>query len=558
MSDSSQREALRARVFEVAPYVACGVAFAAGALTLIAVATPALPHMRGLDVAERLIAEMPELTASIAGVALMGLASGLSRRIDAAWAATTALLASVCLYASLRHGDIVAASAAGVAALLLALTRRAFYRHSRLADLMPDQRVALGIAAAFGIAFVGALLWVGERPNWAEAPWWALITDEHLGRPGRALFFGFAAAIIVIAQRYVLTHPRGAPAPPAREDFARADMLIAGAEDALPDAQLAFTGDKSFLFAGDAFVMVARAGSSLIAMGPPTGKRAAWRDAMRTLREEGERLALRPVVYSAPPSLLPELLEFGFRVEKVGENAIVELAGFSLAGSARQKLRSARRKFVEREGAVFEVAAPPHADTHWAELAAVSGRWLEAHGGKEKGFSLGAYDQDYLARGPIALVRLHGKVIAFANIWRTADGQRGALDLMRFDPEAAPNGLMDFLFTEILLWAQSQGMRTFDLGMAPLAGLAEEKYASLFARIGRLVHERGEQFYGFQGLRSFKDKFGPAWEPRYIAAPGAWTLPLVLAEVAMLTSKSAEKPAGAGSSPPSQPEARPV
>jgi len=107
---------------------------------------------------------------------------------------------------------------------------------------------------------------------------------------------------------------------------------------------------------------------------------------------------------------------------------------------------------------------------------------------------------------------------------------------MRFDPERAPNGLMDFLFTEILLWAQSEGMRTFDLGMAPLAGLAEEKYASLFARIGRLVHERGEQFYGFQGLRAFKDKFAPRWEPRYLAAPGAWTLPIVLAEVAMLSN----------------------
>ena len=80
-------------------------------------------------------------------------------------------------------------------------------------------------------------------------------------------------------------------------------------------------------------------------MGPPVGKRAAWRDALRALREEAEQLSLRPVVYSAPPELLPELLEFGFRIEKVGENAIVELAQFSIAGSARQKLRAARKIF---------------------------------------------------------------------------------------------------------------------------------------------------------------------------------------------------------------------
>src|SRR5262249_8582809 len=100
----------------------------------------------------------------------------------------------------------------------------------------------------------------------------------------------------------------------------------------------------------------------------------------------------------------------------------------------------------------------------------------------------------------------------------------------------APHGVMDFLFTEMLLWAQGAGYRDFDLGMAPLAGLAQDEYAPLFARLGRFIYERAEPLYGFQGLRKFKEKFGPAWEPRYLAAPGAWQMPLVLADVALLTS----------------------
>lgn len=527
----------RARVFEAAPHVAAALAFAAGAFTLVAVATPALPAMRGLDALERVVEELPELTASIAGVALMGLATGLSRRVDAAWAVTTALMFAVSLYAALRHGHVAAAVTAGAITLALLLTRRAFYRHSRLIDLVPDPRVAVGIAAAFGIALMGALLWAGERPDFAEAPWWALLTGEHLGRPGRALAVAAAAAIVVGAQWYLLSRARGAPAPPASEDIAHAEAVIAAAEDALPDAQLAFTGDKSFLFADAAMTMTARGGGSLIAMGPPVGKRHDWRAALAGLRAEAERLSLRPVVYSAPPDLLPDLLDLNFRVEKIGENAIVDLKDFSLAGSARQKLRSARRKFVEREGAVFEVVAPPHAPALWETLRPVSGAWLEAHGGREKAFSLGAFDETYLSRHAIAIARIHGRIVAFANIWLTADRKRGAVDLMRHDPSNTPNGLMDFLFTEILLWAQTHGLESFDLGMAPLAGLAEDaKYASLFARVGKLVHERGEQFYGFKGLRAFKDKFDPRWEPRYIAAPGAWTLPIVLAEVAVLTN----------------------
>lgn len=527
----------RARIFEAAPHLAAALAFAAGAFTLIAVATPALPPLRGLDALERLVSELPELSASIAGVALMALATGLSRRVDAAWAATTALMFAIALYAGLRHGHAAAALIAASVALALVLTRRAFYRHSRLIDLAPDPRVALGIAAAFGIALMGALLWAGERPDFAEAPWWKLLTGDHLGRPGRALAVAAGAVILAGAQWYLLSRARGAPPPPASEDFERAEAIIASAEDALPDAQLAFTGDKSFLFVDGAMVMTARGGGSLIAMGPPVGKRATWRAALAALRADAERLSLRPVVCAAPPDLLPDLLELNFRVEKMGENAIIDLKDFSLAGSARQKLRSARRRFVEREGAVFEVLEPPHAPALWDTLRPVSDAWLAAHGGREKAFSLGAYDPAYLSRHAIAIARLQGRIVAFANIWLTGNRKRGAVDLMRHDPNDTPNGLMDFLFTEILLWAQAHGLESFDLGMAPLAGLAEDrKYASLFARAGRLVHERGEPFYGFRGLRAFKDKFNPRWEPRYIAAPGAWTLPIVLAEVALLTN----------------------
>src|SRR5262245_63394549 len=118
--NGARADAWRARVFEAAPITAAALAFAAGAMTLIAVATPALPHVRGLDAVERLISELPELSASIAGVALMGLATGLSRRIDAAWAATTALLGAVSLYAFFRHGHLAAGAGAGGAALLLA------------------------------------------------------------------------------------------------------------------------------------------------------------------------------------------------------------------------------------------------------------------------------------------------------------------------------------------------------------------------------------------------------------------------------------------------------
>jgi phosphatidylglycerol lysyltransferase len=72
--------------------------------------------------------------------------------------------------------------------------------------------------------------------------------------------------------------------------------------------------------------------------------------------------------------------------------------------------------------------------------------------------------------------------------------------------------------------------------MAPLAGLSTRRLAPLWNRFGALVFGRGERFYNFQGLKRYKDKFDPVWEPRYMAVPRGIALPLILTNVASLIS----------------------
>jgi phosphatidylglycerol lysyltransferase len=45
-----------------------------------------------------------------------------------------------------------------------------------------------------------------------------------------------------------------------------------------------------------------------------------------------------------------------------------------------------------------------------------------------------------------------------------------------------------------------------------------------------------EAFYNFQGLRAYKQKFDPEWEPRYLAYPGGLRLSRILADVAALVA----------------------
>ena len=55
-------------------------------------------------------------------------------------------------------------------------------------------------------------------------------------------------------------------------------------------------------------------------------------------------------------------------------------------------------------------------------------------------------------------------------------------------------------------------------------------------RGGATLFRHGEHFYDFQGLRAYKEKFEPVWEPRYLASPGGAALPFILANLTTLVS----------------------
>jgi lysylphosphatidylglycerol synthetase-like protein (DUF2156 family) len=137
--------------------------------------------------------------------------------------------------------------------------------------------------------------------------------------------------------------------------------------------------------------------------------------------------------------------------------------------------------------------------------------------------------------GPVLAGAGLGGLLAYAALAQapaaTLTGAVG-VDLMRFVPDAA-YGTMDFLFAEILLSAKAEGYRWFGLGMAPLSGLPDHRLAPPWSRLGRFMFRHGAHFYNFQGLRAYKEKFGPMWTPVYLLCPPR-TLPRVLPEVTAL------------------------
>jgi phosphatidylglycerol lysyltransferase len=247
-----------------------------------------------------------------------------------------------------------------------------------------------------------------------------------------------------------------------------------------------------------------------------------------------DRQGGRPAFYQVSTEALPCYLDVGMSLLKLGEEARVDLGEFSLEGPANKDLRYIVRR-AERDGLSFEVIQRERIPGMIDELAAISNAWLNRKNVGEKRFSVGFFDPVYLAEFDLGVVRLKGRVIAFANLWQGASGGTASIDLMRYLPDASPF-TMDYLFTKLLLWAKERGYQTFSLGVAPLSGLEARALAPLWNRIGALVFRRGESFYNFRGLRQYKQKFSPHWEPRYLACPGGLATARVLTDATALIS----------------------
>jgi phosphatidylglycerol lysyltransferase len=185
---------------------------------------------------------------------------------------------------------------------------------------------------------------------------------------------------------------------------------------------------------------------------------------------------------------------------------------------------------------VFEIVARAAVPRIASELRRVSESWLADKNTAEKGFSLGAFSEEYMAHFDCAVIRAQGVIVAFANLWPAPAGGELSIDLMRYD-QAAPKAVMDALFAQLMLWGAENGYEWFQLGMAPLAGLEARALAPLWHKMGNLVYAHGENFYNFEGLRSYKEKFEPQWQPRYLACPGGWwNLSIALLDTSRLIS----------------------
>lgn len=532
---------LVARIFgqwvpEIVPNILAFITFIGGAILLFSGSTPAekirMMWLKGLVPLP--IMEISHFFGSLAGILLLILAWGLQRRLNAAYLLTVALFIAGIIFSLLKGFDYEEAIILAIMLSALLPSHRHFYRKTSLLN----EPFTLGWVMAI-VSVMLCSVWIGffsyKHVEYSDELWWRFSLSGDAPRFLRATV-GVGVLILCLAV-FKLLRPvfkKPSPLPLFSSDAIRS--IVNSSKDTY--ANFALLGDKSFLLSDhkNAFIMYAINGRSWVALHDPVGPESEMPELIWKFHEMCDRHDAWTVFYEVNRKNLHIYIDLGLTLLKLGEEARVSLTNFSLEGRLHRGLRHTHHR-LEKDGYIFELIPIAQVPSLLSEFKIISDAWLAKKNITEKGFCIGFFNAEYLKNFPAGIVRKNGKIVAFVNIWQGAGKEELSIDLMRYLPDT-PNGVMDYLFIQLMLWGKQEGYRWFNLGMAPLSGLEGHALAPLWNRFGSFIFRHGEHFFNFQGLRQYKEKFGSEWEPKYLASPGGLMLPRILTNIAFLISKS--------------------
>ncbi len=478
------------------------------------------------------------------GLMLLMLAHGLRRRKRRAWQAVAALLAFDIGIHFLHSQRIVTSVVAIVTLIALLYFRDEFYAEGDqrtrwralwvfgglvvadvviglayilfarglVEDYSLGQRVQEVVAGLVGIS--GPVQWVPE----ARGDLFAILTSA-LG-----LF-----TLLVTA--YLFLRPAEPRARLGGADAARVRELLVKHGDRDSLGYFALRDDKSVIWSptGKACICYRVVSGVMLASGDPIGDPEAWPGVIGPFLDEAARHAWAPAVMGCS-ELGAEVWcrEGGLTALELGDEAIVNVADFSLSGRSMRNVRQMVNR-VAKHGYVAEVRRV--GDIPRRELDAIVRTTDSWRGSQtERGFSMalgriGAPGDDDCV---LATATEDGVVRAVLQLvpWGS-DGL--SLDLMQRD-KGAQGGLNDFLITETIKAASNLGVKRISLNFAVFRAALERGErigAGPVLRAWRSVLIFMSKWFQIESLYKFNAKFCPVWQPRFFVFPSTKDAPRI-------------------------------
>ncbi|HXW32540.1 MAG TPA: phosphatidylglycerol lysyltransferase domain-containing protein, partial [Acidimicrobiales bacterium] len=484
---------------------------------------------------------------AVAGLGLVALGRGILRGQNRAWRVAVALLAGTVVLHLAAGGDVEESLIALAVLALLVTNRREFQSSSDWASL----RNAL---IALGVGWVGmALLAVGSlelvvhlhhhhHMHLPITTAWEAVSERMLGiqtipLPGRANRFLAPALLaigltVVALALFLLTRPvvdRRLRSGRAAELRAR-DIVRRHGSSTLD--YFALRSDKRWFFHRDTLVAYAVHGGICLISPDPIGPANERSQTWAAFRRYADRHGWVTAVMGAGEEWLPVYRESGMHHVYLGDEALVHVQDFALAGRAMKGLRQAHHR-VARRGYTVSFHDPSRLDGGTvSELVELMDK--SRQGEHERGFSmmLGRIFDHRDTGLLLTVVRGPDGLPAAMCQFVPAPGIEGySLDLMRRDPAEHPNGLLDFALCETIGHLRARGCDGVSLNFAALRStVAAERGDGTMQRAGGWLLKRLSSLGQIESLWRFNAKYEPEWIPRYVVFDTAeHLLPVVMA-----------------------------
>ncbi|HET8979143.1 MAG TPA: phosphatidylglycerol lysyltransferase domain-containing protein [Solirubrobacteraceae bacterium] len=333
----------------------------------------------------------------------------------------------------------------------------------------------------------------------------------------------------LLAMAYVVFRPLRAPSslpgPAARR--AAAELVRAHGHDTLSFFKL--REDKHYFFSSDrsAFVGYRIEAGVLLLSGDPVGPQEAFPQLLRDVSAFAEVRGLKVSAIGASEQMRALWAQLGLRTIYLGDEAIIELARFSLEGRPIRKVRQSvsRLRKAGFEAEAHPVSALDPQTAREVELVLERGR----EGAPERGFSMAmdSIRSEHEAETIVVLARdasRPGRPVRGVLHFVPCYGRPAmSLSFMRRDPDT-PNGLTEFLVVQAIELLRERGVQEISLNFAAFARWMHSPERWFERVLGRLI-ALGNPFFQIESLYRFNAKFFPRWEPRYLVYQGALGLP---------------------------------
>lgn len=522
----------------VVPQVLSFSVFIGGTILLFSGALPSeVPRMQWLQHAIPLpVIEMSHFFASLVGAALLVLAGALQRRVDAAYHLTVGLLIFGILFSMLKGADYEEASILAIMLTALIFCRKEFHRQTSLfSSRYSAQWLTMIFMVLISAVWLGAFAY--QHVEYQSDLWWEFTLTGDAPRYLRAMVAAFGFAVIIGLIK--LLRPNSPEISAADNEIELAKEIIVDSDRVL--SNLALLGDKEILFSESrrSFVMFRREGRNWIVLGDPVGPSEEAEELIWQFQERCSEAQARPVFYQAGSDYLEYYMDLGLTLFKIGEEGRIALPSFDESNLDSEIQDNYQR--LARSGYEWELIMPEQVESWMSTLKVISEESLETRKRKEIGFSVGNFDEKYLMNFPVALVKKEGQPVAFSNILRSGHKQEISTDLLRYRSQV-PHSVIDFMMVHAMRWGDLQGYRWFNLGMAPFSGKAEHYFSSRWNKLANFVYTYGETLYGYKTVRAYKEKFHPAWEPKYLVCTAGLSLPRTLSNLASVVSGGFSNP----------------